>query len=163
MGRRRKYRTNAARQRAYRRRKRLPAYLRHESIEWETPPDLFAKLNAEYCFTLDAAATPENAKCARYFTREQDGLKQEWKGTVWLNPPYGRVLREWLRKAHRSAERGATVVCLIPARTGTSWWHDLVLPHAETIRLLRGRLKFGGANNSAPFDSAIVVFRKHAA
>jgi phage N-6-adenine-methyltransferase len=171
MGRNRIYRSNAAKQRAYRRRhgqplrrrhkpKYVPVYHRHQSVEWSTPSDFFAKMDAEFHFTLDAAATSENAKCPKFFTREQDGLKQAWgQESVWLDPPYGRVLRHWIGKAHHSAQQGATAVCLVPARTGTSWWHEVVIPHAAEIRLLRGRLKFGGANNSAPFDSAIVVFR----
>lgn len=121
-------------------------------------PELFAALDAEFHFTLELAALPHNAKCARFFTPGDDALTHTWEGVCWLNPPYGFALRIWLRKAHESAEQGATVVCLVPARTDTTWWHDYVLPHAE-IRYIRGRGKFNGIGNSATFPSAIAVFR----
>jgi phage N-6-adenine-methyltransferase len=158
MGRKRKFPTNADRQRAYRRRKRVPVYLRHRSTEWETPSHLFETLNREFGFTVDVCATPENAKCQTFFTKEQNGLAQEWTGVVWCNPPYGLQLREWSRKAYESSQRGATVVCLLPNRTDTRWWHEWILPYAE-IRFIRGRLKFNGVRNSAPFPSVIAVFR----
>jgi phage N-6-adenine-methyltransferase len=159
MPRRRKYRDNAARQRAYRRRKRLPVNLRHKSIEWETPPDLFEKLDHEFGFTLDVCATPENAKCETFFTKEQDALQQNWTGVVWCNPPYGLALRQWIQKAYASSRCGATVVCLLPNRSDTRWWHEYILPYAE-IRFVRGRLKFNGVGSSAPFPSVLAVFRK---
>jgi phage N-6-adenine-methyltransferase len=105
----------------------------------------------------DVAALPHNTKCPRFFTPGQDGLKQRWAGVCWMNPPYGSALRKWVHKARDSAEDGATVVCLLPARTDSAWWHDYVLPHAE-VRYIRGRLKFNGSGNSAPFPSAIVIF-----
>ena len=125
--------------------------------EWETPQWFFDKLDNLFAFDLDVCATPENAKCERYFTPEHDGLVQDWTGTVWMNPPYGRVIKDWIRKAYESAKNGATVVCLVPARTDTSWWHDYCM-EGEII-FVRGRLKFGGSKNSAPFPSAVVVFR----
>jgi len=91
--------------------------------EWPTPDGVFQALNDAYHFMLDACATSGNAKCERYFTTEQDALRQEWTGTIWLNPPYGREIGAWLRKAAESATRGATVVCLVPSRTDTDWWH----------------------------------------
>ncbi len=123
-----------------------------------TPQPLFDALNAKYGFTLDVCATPENAKCPRYFTKEQDGLAQVWTGVVWMNPPYGRGISAWVEKAYRSAQRGATVVCLLPARTDTAWWHDYVTK--GDVEFLRGRLKFGGAKHNAPFPSAVVVFKQ---
>ena len=140
MPRRRKYKTNADRQKAYRRRKRLPVYLRHKSAEWETPSDLFETLNREFGFTLDVCATPTNKKCENFFSPEQDGLAQEWIGACWCNPPYGYRLEKWIQKAYESSQRGAIVVCLLPGRTDTRWWHEWILPYAE-IRFLRGRLK----------------------
>lgn len=128
------------------------------TCEWETPLDFFRKLDDEFHFELDVCATPENAKCKRYFTREQDGLKQEWTGMCWMNPPYGRVISLWMKKALDSSLGGATVVCLIPARTDTAWWHSYVIPHAAEIRFIRGRLRFSG-KQPAPFPSAVVVFR----
>ena len=128
-----------------------------KTSEWATPPDLFAALNAEFHFTLDVCATADNAKCARHFTLAQDGLAQEWTGTCWMNPPYGRTIGLWLRKAYESALAGATVVCLIPARTDTAWWHDYAMK--GEIRYIRGRVKFAGHKWNAPFPSAIVIFR----
>lgn len=127
--------------------------------EWATPPDYFAEIDAEFRFTLDPCATAENAKCGIYFTRTDDGLAQDWGShTVWMNPPYGRnQTGPWLRKAYESSLAGATVVCLVPARSDTKWWHNYAVQ--GEIRYVRGRLKFGGAKHSAPFPSVIVVFR----
>ena len=124
---------------------------------WATPQETFDKLHSEFGFALDVCALPENAKCARYFTPEQDGLAQEWRGICWMNPPYGREIGRWMRKAYESSRAGATVVCLVPARTDTAWWHDYAVK--GEIRFIRGRLKFGGQTNSAPFPSAIVIFK----
>ncbi|KMK75433.1 DNA N-6-adenine-methyltransferase [Alkalihalobacillus pseudalcaliphilus] len=128
--------------------------------KWATPPDFFAKLDAEFNFMLDAAADATNAKCARYFTAEDDGLTQDWAGeTVWLNPPYGRgITGKWMRKAYEESRKGATVVCLVPARTDTRWFHDYVLGKSE-IRFVKGRLKFGGSKSGAPFPSIVVIYR----
>lgn len=122
---------------------------------WETPQDFFNKLNEEFHFTLDVCATAENAKCEKYYTKAQDGLRMPWSGTVWCNPPYGRKIGEWVQKA---AESNCTVVMLLPARTDTRWFHDYIYGKAE-IRFVKGRLKFGGSCNSAPFPSMVVVFR----
>lgn len=125
---------------------------------WSTPQDFFNKLNQEFNFELDVCATHENAKCDRYFTKEQDGLTQEWTGVIWMNPPYGREIKKWMKKAFESSLSGATVVCLIPARTDTQWWHNYVT-RANDIRFVKGWLKFGNSKNAAPFPSAIVIFR----
>jgi phage N-6-adenine-methyltransferase len=137
--------------------------LSSQSVEWSTPLDLFAELNARYApFTLDAAATPENAKCDAYYTLVEDGLAQTWTGKVWLNPPYGRNrIGRWMRKAWESSQTTAElVVCLVPARTGPDWWHEWAM--RGEVEFLRGRQRFGDSKNAAPFDSAIVVFRKDA-
>ena len=84
--------------------------------EWETPPDFFDELNFEFRFELDVCATRETAKCRKFFTPEDDGLTQDWTGVCWMNPPYGREIKKWMRKARESAQAGATVVCLVPAR-----------------------------------------------
>lgn len=126
---------------------------------WETPQDFFDKLNSEFSFDLDACALPENAKCAAYFTPEQDGLSQPWRGTVWCNPPYGRQIGTWVEKAAGSAAAGATVVMLLPARTDTKWFHEYIYGKAE-IRFVPGRLKFGKAKYNAPFPCMIVIFKK---
>lgn len=124
---------------------------------WETPKDFFDKLNEEFNFDIDVCATAENAKCERYFTERENGLLQRWEGTCWMNPPYGRVIGDWIQKAYESAQEGATVVCLVPARTDTRWWHDYCV-HGE-IRFVRGRLRFGGVKDNAPFPNAVVIFR----
>ena len=129
---------------------------------WETPQDFFNKLNEEFRFTLDAAASDDNAKCANYFTKEQDGLVQSWGGhTVWLNPPYGRYMTGlWVKKAYDEHQRtGCTVVMLLPARTDTIWFHDYILDKAE-VRFVKGRLKFGECKDPAPFPSLIAIYRR---
>ncbi len=128
--------------------------------DWETPQRLFDQLNTEFQFTLDVCATRENTKCRRFFSPEQDGLSQPWGGEIcWCNPPYGREVGKWVGKAlNESIWNGATVVMLLPARTDTAWFHKYIYGKAE-VRFLKGRLKFGGAKNSAPFPSMIAVFR----
>ena len=125
---------------------------------WATPQDTFDKLNDEFKFTLDPAENAENAKCKKFFTIEDDGLAQDWSGErVFCNPPYGRVIGAWVEKMARG---GADItVGLLPARTDTRWFHDFILGKAE-IRFIRGRLKFGGSKNSAPFPSMIVIWKK---
>jgi hypothetical protein len=123
---------------------------------WFTPQSFFNKYNEIYKFELDVCAIPENTKCEKYFTPEIDGLKQEWNGICWMNPPYGRTIKHWVKKAYESSVNGATVVCLLPARTDTSWWHDYCIK--GQIEFIRGRLKFGDSKNSAPFPSAVVIF-----
>jgi site-specific DNA-methyltransferase (adenine-specific) len=140
--------------------KRQPVHVCHSSAadEWETPPHLFAELDREFGFTLDAAASATNALCARYYTKADDALSQPWDGVVWVNPPYGKgVTGRWVRKAWEEAQRGATVVCLIPARTDTAYWHDHVL--RGEIRYIRQRLRFSGTRQPAPFPSVVVIFR----
>lgn len=123
---------------------------------WSTPQDFFDKLNAEFNFELDVCATHENHKCEHYFVESDDGLAQAWKGTCWMNPPYGREIGKWVKKAYQESHLGCKVVCLLPARTDTAWWHDYCVK--GEIRFIRGRLKFGGQKNSAPFPSAVVIF-----
>lgn len=130
------------------------------SGKWETPQHLFDILNDEFGFTLDVCATVQNAKTDNYFSLDDNGLEQDWTGnTCWMNPPYGRETGGWVKKAYEESLRGAKVICLLPARTDTKWFHDYIYGKAE-IRLLKGRLKFGNAKNSAPFPSMVVVFRK---
>lgn len=132
--------------------------------QWETPADLFKKLNDEFHFTLDPCADESNHKCEKYFTKEQNGLIQDWsQDVVFCNPPYGRNIGEWVKKAFESVSSHThththTVVMLLPARTDTKWFHNYIYHKAE-IRFIRGRLKFGGSKNSAPFPSMVVVFR----
>ena len=128
---------------------------------WETPQNLFNELNREFNFDLDPCATPENAKCERYFTLADNGLTQNWGGVnVFCNPPYGREIYVWVKKCYEESKKpGTTVVMLIPARTDTRYFHDFIYHKAKEIRFIRGRLKFGNAKNSAPFPSMIVIFQ----
>lgn len=134
--------------------------------EWFTPKPFFDELDREFHFTLDVCATPENAKCKRYFTKEDDGLTASWGNennpeVCFMNPPYGRVIGAWVKKASESARGGATVVCLLPARTDTKWFHDYIYNKAE-IRFVKGRIYFDnseGAGDRAPFPSMLVIFR----
>jgi phage N-6-adenine-methyltransferase len=130
-----------------------------KSDDWATPQKLYDKLNEEFHFETDVCASEDNAKCARYFTKDQDGLSQEWTGVCWMNPPYGRDIGLWLKKAYESSLNGAMVVCLLPARTCTSWFHDYCMK--GDIRFIRGRVKFGDSKNAAPFPSIVVIFRKN--
>lgn len=136
------------------------------SDDWPTDPAVFAALDAKFGpFTLDPCSSAENAKCPRFFTRDDDGLAQEWTGRVYVNPPYGRHgggIKAWMQKAYEASQSTAEiVVCLVPSRTGSSWFQDWAM--RGEVRFLRGRLKFGELKNSAPFDSAVVVFRNASA
>lgn len=122
---------------------------------WETPQDFFDELDQEFHFQTDVCALPENAKCKNFYTPEQDGLAQEWSGSCWCNPPYGRQIAKWVRKA---SESKATTVMLIPARTDTAWFHDYIYGKAE-VRFVRGRLRFSGAEHNAPFPCMVVILR----
>ena len=137
----------------------LAVHFSSETPEWPTPQWLFDALDREFGFTLDPCSTHDNAKCAKHFTREDDGLRHSWQDEiVFMNPPYGHEIGSWMAKAHEAASHErATVVCLVPARTDTAWWHNYAMKHE--IRFLRGRLKFGDGENSAPFPSALVVMR----
>lgn len=135
-----------------------PVVFSSASEEWTTPQAMYAALDAEFGFDLDAAATDANALCARWFTKDDDALARPWGGVVFLNPPYGHGIGRWVRKAHDEAQRGAVVVGLIPAKTETRWWHDYVMRAAE-IRLVRGRMRFSGSTINAPFPSAVIVWR----
>lgn len=129
-----------------------------KSDEWTTPEDLYVSLDLLFHFNLDAAATNENAKCGRFFTAEDDGLKQDWGGcTVFCNPPYGRGLKDWVKKGYEESKKpGTTVVMLLPARTDTGWFHEYA--QKGRVAFIRGRLKYGGAKYNAPFPSMIVIF-----
>ena len=127
---------------------------------WSTPQDFFDKLNDEFHFTLDVCADENNHKCEHYYTKEIDGLSRPWVGTIWCNPPYGRKIGEWVRRALFASVAGNTVVMLLPARTDTKWFHDYIYKRDNVeIRFIKGRLKFGGCKNSAPFPSMVVIFR----
>lgn len=128
----------------------------------ETPQALFDELDAEFGFTLDPCSTHENAKCEKHYTRGENGLSRSWDGErVFMNPPYGRVIETWVRKAWltvaESLNPRTLVVGLLPARTDTAWWHDYIQDKAE-VRFLRGRVRYSGGG-PAPFPSCVVVWR----
>ena len=129
---------------------------------WATPQEFYDKLNDEFNFTLDPCATEDNAKCDNFFTVDDNGLKQDWSGNiVFCNPPYGRAIKEWVKKSYEeSLKKNTTVVMLIPSRTDTIYFHEFIYGKAE-IRFIKGRLKFGDAKNSAPFPSIVVIYRNN--
>lgn len=132
-----------------------------KSNEWSTPQSLFDELNSEFNFTLDPASTHENAKCEKHYTQEDDGLTQPWADErVFCNPPYGREIGQWVKKAYEESLllRVGVIVLLIPARTDTKYWHEYIFGKAE-VRFLKGRVKFGEAKQGAPFPSAVIVYK----
>lgn len=140
------------------------AMMSSEKSDWETPDDFYGVLDAMFHFTVDVCATSENCKNVSFIDAETDALSVDWHTTnpsgravCWMNPPYGHEIVPWVRKAREEGEKGAVVVCLLPARTDTKWWHENVMV-SSLILLVRGRLKFKGATSSAPFPSAVVVF-----
>lgn len=138
----------------------MSVHFSSKTNEWSTPQTFFDELDKEFNFTLDPCATHDNAKCKKYYTIEDDGLLQDWsKDVVFMNPPYGREIKHWVQKAYEESLKGATVVCLIPARTDTTYWHNYIFGKADDIRFIKGRLKFGDGKNSAPFPSAVIVYK----
>jgi len=136
----------------------LPYYKGPRTPDHETPQWLFDELNEEFSFGMDVAASPSNAKCKHYWTPLSDGLKHQWAPAIcWMNPPYGREISKWVKKAYEESRRGALVVGLLPARTDTRWFHDYIY-HKTEIRFLKGRLKFYN-DKPAPFPSMIVIWR----
>ena len=137
----------------------MPIAITHD---YETPKEYFNELNEEFNFTLDPCCTIENAKCDKFYTKDDDGLLQDWSNDiVFMNPPFGTSIKFWIEKAYKESILGAIVVCLIPARTDTKYWHKYIFPYAE-IRFMKGRLKYrrGDINNYAPFPIATVIFGK---
>lgn len=129
-----------------------------KTCEWETPQWLYDKLNEIMHFSLDVCATPENAKCEHFYTKEDDALRQQWGHTNWMNPPYGRGIRDWVSKAYKEALLSNTTVALVPARTDTEWWHAYAMASNVDVIFIKGRLKFQGHKNNAPFPSALLIF-----
>jgi len=135
----------------------MKVHFSSKTDEWFTPQNFFDLVKKDYgVFDIDVCANKENAKCEKYFDKEIDGLSQDWNGACWMNPPYGKEISKWMKKAYESSLNGAFVVCLVPARTDTAWWHDYAMK--GKINFIRGRLKFGGSKNTAPFPSALVIF-----
>ena len=139
---------------------KMAVHFSSNSTAWSTPQDFYERLNNAFQFDLDPCATRETAKCENHFTEEDDGLLQSWsRQRVFMNPPYGREIGNWVKKAYEEGLKlHTTVVCLLPSRTDTKWWHDYCMK-ANEIYFVKGRLKFGNSKNAAPFPSAVVVFR----
>lgn len=136
----------------------MSVHFSSETDLWSTPQPFFDTLDREFHFTLDPCATDDNHKCEKYFTLENDGLLHDWSNEiVFMNPPYGRAIGSWMKKA---SETDGTVVCLVPSRTDTRWWHDYVIGGGAEVRFIKGRLKFGNAVFNAPFPSAVVIFKQ---
>ena len=136
------------------------AMFSHKTGEHETPDWLFEKLNAIYSFDLDAAASSENHKCSKYYTKEDNSFSKDWNldgQSIWLNPPYGKEIGKWLGKAYLTAQAGAKVICLLPARTDTKWFQHAA-PKAEYVLFVKGRLKFKNTSSTAPFPSLILGY-----
>lgn len=134
---------------------------KNKNSVWYTPQYLFDELNEEFNFVIDSCALPENTKCSLYYTPEQDELAQNWFDTTWCNPPYGREIYQWVEKAYNEhLKNNITVVLLLPAKTDTKWFHEYLYNKAE-IRFIKGRIKFGGSKDPAPFPSMVCIFNKN--
>jgi len=116
-------------------------------LNWRTPIGVYNKLDEEFRFTFDPAPVNHTV----------DGLTTAWGERNFVNPPYGRHVGKWVKKGWEESQKGKLVVMLLASRTDTSWWHKYVMK--GEIRFIKGRLKFDGQGNSAPFPSAVVVFR----
>ena len=137
----------------------MEVHFSSKSNEWNTPDDLYNTLDNEFNFTLDPCTNSLNNKCDKFYTEKENGLIQDWsKDIVFMNPPYGRQISQWIEKAYNESLKGSKVVCLIPSRTDTKYWHDFIFNKASEVRFIKGRLKFGDSKNSAPFPSAIIVY-----
>lgn len=131
-----------------------------DKMDWGTPRDLYESLDKEFNFSYDLCALPYNTKCTFYFSPDQDSMKQDWHkidGYCWLNPPYGRDIIKWIKKAYEESLIGAKIVILIPSRTDTKYWHKYCMKSSH-IRFIEGRVKFEGAKDVAPFPSALIIF-----
>lgn len=135
------------------------------SNEWATPQYLFDELDNEFHFTLDPCSTEKNHKCSKYYTKEDNGLIQDWNNeTVFVNPPYGKDIKHWVKKCYEEHKKhNITIVMLIPARTDTTYFHEYIYKKCNEIRFLKGRVKFidenGNVQSSAPFPSMVVVYK----
>lgn len=132
-------------------------WFKRDKVDYATPLDIFDPLNKEFGFTLDVAASIDNAKCKKFFSKENNGLAQKWEGVCWMNPPFGKEMKQWVKKAFEEWKTGVTVVCLLPARTNTAWWHDWVMK--GEVRFIRGEVKFEGFDRGLWMPMAIVVFK----
>jgi len=131
--------------------------------EWKTPDNVFDPLDEEFHFDIDLAADKTNHKCKRYFSEKNNALIKDWRGTCWLNPPFGNkygTIKDWVRKSYEESMKNNIIVMLIPTRTNTNWWSEYVMKSKE-IRFIRGRPKFGDSKHGLPQPLAIIVFKRH--
>lgn len=136
--------------------------------EWETPDSVFKPLEKEFNIVLDVCANDKNTKCRTFLDKGVNSFTASWKDTLkglgdsdsacWMNPPYGRGIDRWIKKAHEEALKGVVTVALVPARTDTLWFHNYI-HNKQEVRFIKGRIKFVDASSSAPFPSMVVIFR----
>jgi len=132
-------------------------WFNRSKVEYETPDEIFNPLDDEFGFTLDVCADKDNTKCELFYSKEQDSLSRKWQGVCWMNPPFGREMKKWVKKAYESWKEGATVVCLLPSRTNTLWWHDWVMK--GEVRFIKGEVTFKGQKNGLWMPMSIVIFK----
>lgn len=133
-----------------------------KSVEYSTPLEIFNPLKEEFMIALDVCASKENNKCPTYFTKEEDCLIQDWSkyyGNAWMNPPWGRGMQKFVRKAREESFKGKTIVCLLPVRSNTKWWHECIIDTKTEVRFLKGEIKFNGLPRGLWLPCAIVIFR----
>src|SRR5699024_1029799 len=140
---------------------KMKVHYSSETNEWATQKNVFDELDDEFNFKLDPCATKENAKTEKFFTIEYDRLSQEVTETTIMNPHNGSEIKKWVKKAFEESLKGTVVVCLIPARTDTSYWHEYIFEKACEVCFVKGRIKFGDSKRGAPFPSAVVIFNEH--
>jgi len=133
-------------------------WFNRSKVDYETPPEVFNPLQKEFGITFDVCATPKNAKCQQFFTVSDNALEKDWNGVCWMNPPFGREMKKWVIKAWTESQKGVTVICLLPARTNTNWWHDYCMK--GEVRFIRGEVKFVGCKNGLWLPMAIVIFNR---
>ena len=133
-----------------------------KSVEYSTPKEIFEPLQREFNIILDVCASKENNKCDTYFSIERDSLKQDWHkvGNAWMNPPFSRKLKKWVEKAYQESQKGIVVVCLLPVRSNTIWWHKYIIDTKTEVRFLKGEIKFNGMDRGLWLPFAIVIFKK---
>lgn len=131
-----------------------------KSVEYSTPLEIVEPLKKEFNLKLDVCATQDNKKCEEFYTKEDNALIQDWYkfGNCWMNPPWSRELKKWVEKAYQESQKGATIVCLLPVRSNTIWWHKLIINTNTEVRFLKGEIKFNGMDRGLWLPCAIVIF-----
>lgn len=132
-----------------------------KSVEYETPTEIVEPLIEEFNIVLDVCATRENAQCAYFITKYQDAFTKDWSehGNCWMNPPWGRGMKKWVERAREESRKGIVVVCLLPVRSNTIWWHKNIIDTKAEVRFLKGEIKFNKMERGLWLPCAIVIFR----